>query len=182
MAETITRALPVHWLATSATDRAAIDIPESAVGLLCYQTDTQVAYRAANKGTGATKWVFLPGYPQTVNPAADSGAGSTILAETVLVAVGAEVNDTDDWITLPALASVDNGHEITILCNSGDAFELRTPASSGETINTVDCDGTQEYLCTDTETIKVTKVSTADGWTASAFALAGAGVVAVVPD
>lgn len=119
---------------------------------------------------------------QTVNPAADNGAGSTINAGVTNVNVGAVVNDTNDWITLPSLADVPVGHTINIACNAGGAFELRTPATSGEKINTVDCDGSNEYLCTDTELIKVTKVSDADGWVATALTALGAVATAVVPD
>jgi len=99
-----------------------------------------------------------------------------------VVAVGAVTNDANDWITLPALADVPNGHEITILCNAGGNFEMRTPASSGEEINSEDCDGTKEYLCTDTEIIKVIKIDSTIGWMAHAYSAIGAVVTAVVPD
>jgi hypothetical protein len=99
-----------------------------------------------------------------------------------VVQVSAVTNDANDWITLPSLASVPNGHEITILCSAGGNFELRTPASSNEEINSEDCDGTKEYLCTDTEIVKVVKINNTIGWMAHAYSAIGAVVVAVVPD
>lgn len=119
---------------------------------------------------------------QSVTPNNDSGAASTINAGVTAVDVGAVTNDANDWIVLPALADVPVGHTIAIACNAGGNFEMRTPATSGEKINTVDCDGTQEYLCTDTELIYVTKVSATDGWVASARTALGAVATAVVPD
>ena len=73
---------------------------------------------------------------QSVTPNNDSGAASKINAGVTSVSVAAVTNDANDWIVLPSLADVPNGHEITILCNAGTAFEVRTPATSGEKINT----------------------------------------------
>ena len=119
---------------------------------------------------------------QSINPAADSGVGSVVLKSSSSVVVGAVVNDANDWIVLPSLADVANGHEITILCSAGGNFEMRTPAASAEEINSEDCDGTKEYLCTDTEVLKVVKISTTIGWMAHAYSAIGAVVTAVVPD
>jgi len=119
---------------------------------------------------------------QAVTPAADSGAGSTINAGVRSVTVGAVTNDANDWIVLPSLADVPDGHEITILCNAGGNFELRTPATSAEEINSEDCDGTKEYLCTDTEIVKVVKIDDTIGWMAHGYSAIGAVVTAVVPD
>lgn len=125
--------------------------------------------------------------PHQVKPATNVTPSATGLTNAIpptvkVVEVQAVTNNANDWITLPSLADVPNGHEITILCNAGTAFELRTPASSNEKINTVDSDGTQEYLCTDTEVIKVVKVSDTDGWMAHAYTALGAVATAVVPD
>ena len=49
-------------------------------------------------------------------------------------------------------------------------------------LNGVDSDGTNEYLCTDTELIRVYKLSDQDGWVASALTALGAVATAVVPD
>lgn len=119
---------------------------------------------------------------QTVTPNNDSGADSTINAGVRAVDVAAVTNDADDWIVLPALADVPVAHEIIICCNAGTDFELRTPATSNEEINSEDCDGTKEYLCTDGEVVKVVKISDTIGWMAHAYSAIGAVVTAVVPD
>ena len=107
---------------------------------------------------------------------------NAIPANAKVVQVGAVTNNANDWITLPSLANVPNGHEILILCSAGTNFEMRTPASSNEEINSEDCDGTKEYLCTDTEVIKVIKINNTIGWMAHAYSAIGAVVTAVVPD
>lgn len=117
----------------------------------------------------------------TINPAADSGAGSSITAGVTQVVVGAVTNDANDWIVLPAIASVGIGHQIRIACNAGGNFEMRTPASSNTTINGQDSDGTKEYLCTDTDVVFVTKATTT-GWIAQSLTSLGAVRTAVVPD
>lgn len=98
------------------------------------------------------------------------------------VVVSGVVNDANDFIVLPALADVMNGHEITILCSASANFEMRTPASSGEKINAQDCDGTKEYLMTDTQVVKVVKINNTVGWMAHGYSAIGAVVTAVVPD
>jgi hypothetical protein len=119
---------------------------------------------------------------QEVTPDDSESALNTIVAGVTAVDVQAVTNDDDDFIVLPSLADVPVGHEITILCNAGTDFELRTPATSAEEINSEDCDGTKEYLCTDTEVVKVVKISDTIGWMAHAYSATGAVVTAVVPD
>ena len=118
---------------------------------------------------------------QSVKPDAVSGARATIQPGAKSVTVEAVTNDANDWIVLPSLASVPLGHQIAILASAGGDFELRTPASSNEKINDVDSDGTQEYLCTDTDTILITK-RTSTGWVAQSITKLGAVRTAVVPD
>lgn len=117
----------------------------------------------------------------TVTPAADSAAGSLITAGVTQVDVAAVTNDADDFVVLPAIAAVAIGHTIRIACNAGTNFELRTPATSGTKINDQDCDGTKEYLCTDTDMVVVTKHTTT-GWIAQSLTKLGAVRAAVVPD
>lgn len=107
---------------------------------------------------------------------------NAIPARAKSVTVTTVTNDANDWIILPPLADVPNGHEITILCSAGGNFELRTPASSGEEINSEDCDGTKEYLCTDTQIVKVIKINNTIGWMAHGYSAIGAVVTAVIPD
>lgn len=98
------------------------------------------------------------------------------------VKVSGVVNDANDFIVLPPLNSCPDGHEITILCSAGANFEMRTPAASAEEINSEDCDGTKEYLMTDTQIVKVVKINNTIGWMAHGYSAIGAVVTAVVPD
>ena len=119
---------------------------------------------------------------QIVKPAATQGVGNSIKPGVVQVDVTTVTADANDFIVLPSLARVPNGHRITILCNAGGNFELRTPASSAEEINSEDCDGTKEYLCTDTQIVEVIKINNTIGWMAHGYSAIGAVVTAVVPD
>ena len=98
------------------------------------------------------------------------------------VSVLAVTTNANDFITLPSLVSVPEGHRITILCNAGGNFELRTPAGTVEEINSEDCGTANEYLCTDTQIVYVTKISNTIGWEANAYTAIGAVATAVVPD
>lgn len=113
---------------------------------------------------------------------AETSGTNTIAPTTKTVEVTANVNDANDFVVLPSLSKVPNGHEITILANSGTNFEVRTPASSNEKINNVDSDGTQEYLMTDGQVHRFLKVSNTQGWIAYGFTNLGAVATAVVPD
>lgn len=119
---------------------------------------------------------------QSVKPAASQGVRNSIIPGVVTVEVEAVTNDANDFIVLPSLAKVPKGHTIKILCTAGGNFELRTPASSAEEINSEDCDGTKEYLCTDTQILYVTKIDNTVGWEAHAYTAIGAVATAVVPD
>ena len=98
------------------------------------------------------------------------------------VKVTGVVTAATDYVYLPPLNSCPDGHEVVLLCSAGGNFELRTPASSGEKINAQDCDGTKEYLCTDTEVVKIVKINGTVGWMAHGYSAIGAVVAAVVPD
>lgn len=111
-----------------------------------------------------------------------SSTGNSIPPSAKVAYVGSVESDADDWITLPSLADTPNGHEIIIICQAGANFEMRTPASSNEKINDVDCDATQEYLCTDTDVIRVIKRDNTAGWVAQSLTKLGAVRTAVVPD
>lgn len=120
---------------------------------------------------------------ETLVTADDSEATlNTIPAGASFVRVATYTNDADDFIVLPKLKDVPNGKKITILCGAGSNFELRTPATSAEEINSEDCDGTKEYLCTDTEIIEVYKIDNTIGWMALSYTAIGAKTTAVVPD
>lgn len=91
-------------------------------------------------------------------------------------------NNADDFVVLPSLADVPNGFTITMVGQAGANFEVRTPASSSEEINSEDCDGTKEYLFTNTQIHKFVKIDDTIGWMAHGFSAIGAVVTAVVPD
>jgi hypothetical protein len=92
------------------------------------------------------------------------------------------VNDTDDYIVLPPVASCEIGHTITIIASAGTNFELRTPASSEEEINSENCDGTKEALLTDTNIYTVTKINSTVGWMLEGRTAIGAYQTAIIPD
>lgn len=135
---------------------------------------------SANHLDPTYKYVFFE--TQVVKPAAAQGVGNSVQPGVKQVEVTTVTNDVNDFIVLPSLAKVPNGFELTVLCNAGGNFEMRTPASSNEKINGQDSDGTKEYLCTDTEVVKVVKISNTVGWMAHGYSAIGAVVTAVVPD
>lgn len=121
--------------------------------------------------------------PATANTGANtnSSTGNSLPPTAKVGQVGAVTNDANDWITLPKLSDVPNGHEIFILASAGSNFVMRTPASSGEKINNVNSDGSASYLVTDTDIVRVTKVSTTQGWVAQSLTNLGAVRAAVIP-
>ena len=73
---------------------------------------------------------------QVVTPAAAASSVNTIQAGKTAVSVGANVNDTDDFIVLPSLADVPVGHTITVVSNAA-GHEVRTPADSDEELSLI---------------------------------------------
>lgn len=120
--------------------------------------------------------------PVVIKAAAVNTTANSIPFNAKSVVVSGVTNDANDWVTLPPLSQVQNGHSITILCSAGANFELRTPASSNEKINGQDSDGTKEALMTDTNVMTVTKISNTVGWMLEGRTAIGAYVTAVVPD
>jgi len=115
---------------------------------------------------------------------ADDSQGSinSIPANAKVVHVTGVVNNANDYVVLPPLASCDVGHEIVIISNAGTNFELRTPSTSAEEINSEDCDGTKELLVTDTTVLRVVKLPGTVGWMSEVRTAIGAYGTAVVPD
>lgn len=111
-----------------------------------------------------------------------SSTGNSISPNSKVAEVKSVETNADDWVTLPALADTPNGHEILILANAASNFELRTPAASNAKINNVDSDGTNEYLVTDTDIVRVVKVNNTVGWVAQSLTVLGAVRTAVIPD
>jgi len=110
------------------------------------------------------------------------GSGNSVPPLTTVVEVQGVTNDANDFIVLPSLASVPNGHRITVIGSAGSNFEVRTPATSAEEINSEDCDGTKEYLFTDTQIHYFTKINNTIGWVGNGITALGTAVTAVVPD
>lgn len=118
----------------------------------------------------------------TLTPDDSEGVGVNVIpagAHTVIL--GANVNGVNDFTVLPALASVPNGTTIKIIAGSANS-ELRTPATSGEEINSEDCDGTKEALLTATNIYFVTKINNTIGWMLEGRTAIGAYATAIVPD
>lgn len=119
---------------------------------------------------------------QSVTPDDSEGSGNQILTNVRSVTVGAVTNDAADFVVLPNLAAVPIGHCVRLVSNAGGAYEIRTPANSNQNINTVDSDGSQEYLAVDAEIHVFTKVTNTDGWSAYDIQAAGGIGGATTPD
>jgi hypothetical protein len=117
----------------------------------------------------------------SLTPTAADSAVNIIEAGVTSVRLGANVNGVTDFTVLPSLASVEDGHVVTIVAGAA-ASEVRTPAASAEEINSVDCDGTQEYLLGATTIHRFTKIDNTIGWMGQGFTAIGAVIAAVVPD
>ena len=124
----------------------------------------------------------VAGY-QSLTPDDAEGADVNVINPGVTqVVVGANVNGVNDFIVLPSLADVPNGHTITVVSNAA-GHEVRTPAASNEEINSEDCDGTKEYaIAAGGQIHRFTKISDAIGWMGQGYTAIGAAVTAVVPD
>lgn len=132
----------------------------------------------------------LPNFPKvkginieafTVFPNSAQGAANTVPAGVTVVKVGANVNDVNDFLVLPSLATVESGHQIVVIAGAANC-EVRTPASSNEEINSEDCDGTKEYLLTATQIHTFTKIDNTIGWMGEGRTAIGAYAAAVIPD
>jgi len=119
---------------------------------------------------------------QELTPNSSQGIGNSITSGVKVVKLLANANDANDFTVLPSLASVPDGHTITILAGTAANSELRTPASSNEKINGQDSDGTKEALLTATSVYTVTKLSTSAGWMLEGRTNIGAYETAVIPD
>ena len=120
--------------------------------------------------------------PVILIAAASQGTGNSVPPLTQVVEVQGVATNADDFIVLPSLASVPNGHTILVIGSAGSNFEVRTPATSAEEINSEDCDGTKEYLFTDTQLVYFVKIDNTIGWMGHGFTAIGAVAAAVVPD
>lgn len=99
----------------------------------------------------------------TVQTAAATSDGLTtgIIAAATTLVLGTSASADYIW-TLPSVSSVFLGKEIKVYVGATGG-EIRTPASSNETINGVDGDGTNEYALA-ANSIAVCVVTSATGW------------------
>jgi hypothetical protein len=118
---------------------------------------------------------------EVLSPNSTQGVGNSITPGVVSVRLAANVNDANDFVVLPPLASVPSGHCITIVAGAVGC-EVRTPASSAEEINSEDCDGTKEYILAATQIHRFTKIDNTIGWMGQGFTAIGAVATAIVPD
>lgn len=119
---------------------------------------------------------------QYITPAAAQGTGNSIVPGVRQVRLLANANDANDFTVLPSLASVPDGHTITIVAGSAANSELRTPSGSAEELNSEDCDGTKEALLTAGNIYTVTKIDNTIGWMLEGRTAIGAYETAIVPD
>lgn len=117
----------------------------------------------------------------TISPAATQTLANSIAPGVKSVRLAANTTDVNDFTVLPSLASVPDGHVITVIAGAANS-ELRTPASSNEKINNQDSDGTKEALLTATNVYQVIKNDNTIGWTLVGFTAIGAFQTAVIPD
>ncbi len=153
--------LELSWPKSDTGERDVIDSIDDRMDALEIRTGSAIALTPTAAATAGVN-VIPPGY--------------------TMVSLGANVTDADDFTVLPSLASVPNGYEITIVAGTAANSEVRTPASSGEEINSEDCDGTKEYLLTATQIHKFVKINNTIGWMGHGYSALGAVVTAVVPD
>ena len=116
-------------------------------------------------------------------PNSAQGTNNSIPPSVTAVQLAANANDVNDFTVLPSIASVPVGHTITICAGAANS-ELRTPATSGETINNVDADGSAEALLTAGNTYTVIKKTnaSASNWILVGFTNLGAVQTAIIPD
>jgi len=117
----------------------------------------------------------------SLTPDDSESALNIIEAGVTSVRLGANVTGVTDFVTLPSLASVEDGHVVTIVAGAANC-EVRTPAGSDEEINSENSDGTKEYLLTATQIHRFTKIDNTIGWMGQGFTAIGAVATAVVPD
>lgn len=116
--------------------------------------------------------------PVAVTATADGLTTGLIPADTsVAVVTSAGANNI---VTLPAATAANTGAVICVIVGA-NGCEMRTPAASGEKINNVDSDGTNE-LALPANTHYLCRVIGAGAWTVRGFTILGADAAALVPD
>jgi hypothetical protein len=118
--------------------------------------------------------------PRAVVATADGLTTGLILDTDTMVEI-ANGGNVNNWSTLPKATAATRGREIDIYCSAANS-ELRTPASSTDTINNVNCGaGASEALLTAGVLYKAIQ-ATATGWLLTGLTNLGAVATPVVPD
>lgn len=112
----------------------------------------------------------------TVTSTADgTGTGAIASGSTFVTVTSAAATNQ---VALPAITSASIGQKIDIFVGS-NGYELITPASSNNTINTVDSDGTNQLDVAANTLLRCVQVS-ATGWVA--YQVAATTITVVAPD
>jgi len=82
---------------------------------------------------------------------------------------------------IATLPPVEAGMHLICVTAGAQSTEFRTPASSGETINTENCDGTNELAVATAAVVHFVGLSST-GWLAYGWTTAGAAVATMNPD
>ena len=131
---------------------------------------------ASTKGQGHA---VIPevGVVESITAAADGAYTGAIAQDASSVKVVAVTSaGATHWVTLPKAAAEYIGRVIFITVGS-NGYELVTPSASGDTVNGVDCDGTNQLDVAASSTLRCTQVS-ATGWVAEQITATAIAVVA----
>jgi trimeric autotransporter adhesin len=140
----------------------------SATAWLVYTQNTAGAFPTANIADGAITAAKVRG-TEARTATADGTTTGAITAPTSLITVVTVTSaNATDQIALPAITSAGIGNVI-YLSVAANGYELITPASSNNTINLVDGDGTNQLDVAANTTVRCTQVS-ATAWLAETIA------------
>lgn len=154
-----------------------------AVGCVMVNTTTGKSYY--NSGTSAVPvWNSVSeispaetiGSESRTASADGTGTGAITAPTTLKTFVAVTSAAATNQIALPAISSTTIGQEI-FLTVGANGYELITPAASGNTINQVDADGTNQLDVAANTTVRATQVS-ATGWICETIAATSIAITA----
>lgn len=146
-----------------------------APGCICVNVGDSTIY--VNRGTAAAPaWYSLGVSAISVTATADGTGTGAITAGANFVSVTSAA--ATNQVGLPAISASTIGQSIDLYVGS-NGYELITPASSNNTINTVDSDGTNQLDVAANTLLRCVQVS-ATGW--MAYQVAATTITVVAPD
>jgi len=160
------------------TSAVTIDTTASryAPGCICTNIGSGVVYR--NAGTTATPvWSKMEDRYVTTATGTDDGLTTGLVPEYATF-VTVTSSAATKAVTLPTISSETVGKTVDLYVGS-NGYELLTPATSGNTINTVDSDGTNQLDVAANTLLRCTQVSST-GW--ACFQVAATTITVVAPD